>query len=131
MTPKFRAWHKKEKKMFDVSMLVLEENEMQDKRVWYPDKAIFIPLTDVILLQSTGLFDKNKKEIWEGDIVRYNVTPSACRKRPKYLVYFSTITHGWHLKAIDKDGYASTGFVEWERTTKIGENPELLKEEEK
>ncbi|WP_149556545.1 YopX family protein [Streptococcus cristatus] len=66
MIPKFRAWLKNDKKMIDVRLI-----DWNNMIVDSFSPCIEIPLEKVILMQSTGLFDKNGKEIYEGDVVQF------------------------------------------------------------
>jgi len=88
---KFRAWDMTSKKMWEPEFLedLWTGNRYETKRDLprYPSCQI---------MQFTGLKDKNGKEIWEGDVVRYATETYHTSCPPKNVVCLSSGIISWY-----------------------------------
>src|SRR5699024_1781151 len=82
-------------------------------------------LGDVVLMQSTGILEKNGAEIYEGDVVTYK--DNRGRKRIGKINYANA---KYYIGNFEVLGYASARYG-LEVIGNKYENPELLKEQNK
>jgi uncharacterized phage protein (TIGR01671 family) len=134
MKLKFRAWYVLAEEMIDeILMISFVRKEIIGK---FSDGSTSVPLTfedkrngeDVILMQSTGLFDINSKEVFVGDIVK--CTRGCLHEVYLEKEYGGTFIGGMpavYLKGLS-EGYAWTGYEEI--IGNIYENKEILEEKE-
>ena len=118
-TIKFRAWDKKEKFWcgYDVRgyVLVDETNKEQEAFGYFPKE-------NIILMQYTGLKDKNGKEIYDGDILS-NIHGKH------FLVKWRASKARWYLENDEYSDFYCNDATTMNRKVigNIMENPELLK----
>ena len=92
MIPKYRVWDTVKKAMSEVQAIVYTEEKVYP--IYFKEIRRYIPFSEAILMQSTGLFDVNGKEIFEGDVVE--VFDS------RYAVFYDNENASFRLKPRDK-----------------------------
>ena len=126
MIPKFRAYDSGSL----CRMYQPDEVMVSDGNIWIIDEddvaGEWIVNNDLNLMQSTGLFDKNGKEIFEGDIVK------MAKDVYSDLTYYEIVRHRGGAYRLESNQH---GYELWLRHTNcevignIYENPELLEVE--
>ena len=125
MIPRFRVWLPDLDQMLRVKALVFEKDKTRCVCGYSFD--FYLEDENATIMQSTGLFDKNGQEIFEGDVVR--VLNSL------YTVFYDNERASYRLKPHDERwnvDYMSNFSSEenFEVVGNIYENPELMEEKE-
>lgn len=116
---KFRVWDIKNKEMLKVQELDFEPTFYGGKIAIRLDQYNdYFDTEDMILMQYTGIDDKNGKEIYEGDIVKYeNMTGKIMFFNGSFIMSNFEETEEWELGVINE---------ELEIMGNIYDNPELI-----
>lgn len=121
----FRAWDKHEKDMIDVSGWAIDSNGLKINGYYNDLGYNFEDLEEsrFVLMQCTGLKDKNGKLIYEGDILRdfYNGHTGPVEWDADYAKFI--VAHRKLVVWAFDEGYCTEA---WEIIGTIYENPELL-----
>lgn len=112
--------------MIPISLLGLVTENNSNPPVYIGDGDRVPHYSDVVLMQYTGLKDKNGKEIFEGDIVRI-VDKNYWVEWNRYVWAFNSKTHYKPFSSYD-DNTLEELIIEV--IGNIHENPELLEMEE-
>lgn len=108
---KFRAWDK-----LNQQMIPDMENWLDFGGVYWtnpektfdtPNQEIYTPVSQPIIMQFTGLKDRNGKEIYEGDIVNYAIKEKWCKnpkcQETKHRLYVDKFCPSCGTKVEDED----------------------------
>lgn len=125
MIPKFRVWLTDIDQMLRVKALVFEKDKTRCVCGYSFD--FYLEDENATIMQSTGLFDKNDKEIFEGDIVKMS---KDVYSEP---TYYEVVRHRGGAYRLESKQH---GCELWLRHTdcevvgNVYENPELLEDKE-
>ena len=126
MTPKFRAWDKELQTMLDVSLIDFKKRVLVGDH-WEFGETNFISFDDIKLMQSTGLYDKNGKEIFEGDIVDYKGRKAVVKWHGSYASFiYRFVDELKERKSEWKPLYLA--YYKFEVVGNVHENKELLED---
>lgn len=132
MIPKYRMWNEIISRLHSVDGLYFDREVVQ-----YKDEvgvSRFIKFKNTILMQSTGLYDENGKEIFEGDIVQFedyyieSDLPYINRGIVEWSQGQFTITN---RASVEMEDLLDGEFLVLTIIGNIYENPELLQEQNK
>jgi hypothetical protein len=130
MIPKYRAWDNWRKRMSVVDRIYIDTEGV---RLYDDFGEYWRDFRDVKLMQSTGLRDKNGKEIFEGDIAQFE----DCYTETDFL-YVNTGIVEWsqgsftitNRDSVEMGDLLDGEFLDVIIIGNVYENPELLEDEE-
>ena len=136
MIPKYRVWDKELQTMLDVSLIDFKKGVLVGEH-WEFGETNFMSFGEIVLMQSTGLKDKNGKEIFEGDVVKRYRSPFF---KAKWEYQIETVIKEKASLLLGREFGKNFGTITFdspfaesvllEVIGNIYENPELLEEKE-
>ena len=129
MKPRYRAWMKSLKWMCDVTNISFDSKFVdicqQGDTERYTEMSV--EFDEITLMQSTGLFDRNGKEIFEGDILDYRGRKALVRWHESYASFIYRFVDELQNRNTEwKPLYLA--YMKCEIIGNIYENPEFLED---
>lgn len=126
MIPKFRAWHKTWEEMGKVKRIRFDDDGNVTTVLFRgKDFGVNATIDKIVLMQSTGLKDKNGKEIFEKDILDYNGRKVIVKWHGSYACFIYKFVDGLKNRTAEwQPLYLS--YYKFEIVGNSLENPELL-----
>lgn len=130
MIPKFKAYDLKEEQWIEIKAINYIDGDFICITAYDDDIPYFADnlCKTWELLQSTGLFDKNGKEIFDGDIVKHDPVPNPFISNA-YFEIIQARSGEWRMDNYRGGQVLAYGNHEVEVVGNKFENPELLEEE--
>ena len=131
MIPKYRAWDKTWEEMSEVKRIRFDdEGNVTTVLFIGKDLGVNAKIDEIELMQSTGLFDENDKEIFDGDILKVKIMSGqswleTVRYNDEKAMFVSKEVKRKVLESPLYDLFI-TDLFEVEVIGNIYENPELL-----
>lgn len=131
MIPKFRAWDTTKKEMFKDTFAITESGQVvvvDQSSVFVSPDYVFVD--NLVIMQSTGLKDKNGQEIFEGDILTNGIDVMSIKRHDTLGFYIDFkgkidfIADGADLEEFEEDTKEIADIIEI--IGNIYENQELL-----
>ena len=134
MISKFKAWHKSMQRMSEVLAISFERQKVKIRHL-RGTTHMTVPFNDVELMQSTGLLDKNGKEIFESDIVKTTIFFGRADESGGFYEYekeligiVKQLEGAWVIDTEKGAVYLWSDIDENEVLGNIWENPKLLED---
>ncbi len=133
---RYRAWNPRNKEMMELTGFTIRDDGTVNSIIFKNGFETCIQDGDVILMQSTGLADKNDVEIFEGDIIKTNWHPLSVGRFNIGVVTFGVYeghddwgsdNTGFYSRVSDCNIVELPNFHGMRVLGSIYQNPELIK----